>query len=344
MAWRLWQARRPSANWGQAVVIALRQAARKIGLGRGALYLYYRPIGLARDLYLEGGPFERVKTIRAQDEMRRVAGQLPTIVPPKDAYPIPVRFMTGDAYWYQTLFCFLSLQLHSERRVDVLCYDDGNLSEDTKSTIQRIIPWAQIFKAEETDDQIDRRMPRSRYPSLRARRDVYPHLRKLTDIHSEKGFSLVLDSDMLFFRRPNELLNWMADPRGVLHLEDVERSYGYSDALLASLSRGRLPEKMNVGLYGIPSDLVDFDYLESCCAALIEAEGPNYLQEQALTALAVSSSERKILPSKDYRVKPDLAEGKQPTAVLHHYVAHSKRSYFQHGWRHVLDCSLREKS
>ena len=56
----------------------------------------------------------------------------------------------------------------------------------------------------------------------------------------------------------------------------------------------------------------------------------------ALTALLLASVGAKALPSEDYVVLPSLAEGRAPTAVLHHYVAHSKRSYFQHGWRHVL--------
>jgi hypothetical protein len=60
------------------------------------------------------------------------------------------------------------------------------------------------------------------------------------------------------------------------------------------------------------------------------------LQEQALTALLLSGQACLRLPEADYRVMPSLAEGKNPTAVLHHYVAHSKRSYFQYGWRRVL--------
>ena len=57
---------------------------------------------------------------------------------------------------------------------------------------------------------------------------------------------------------------------------------------------------------------------------------------QALTALLLAEASAQALPAADYIVRPSLAEGRAPTAVLHHYVAHSKRSYFQHGWRHVL--------
>ena len=43
-----------------------------------------------------------------------------------------------------------------------------------------------------------------------------------------------------------------------------------------------------------------------------------------------------LLGPPDYVVMPGLAEGRDPSAILHHYVASSKRSYFQYGWRRAL--------
>jgi hypothetical protein len=40
-----------------------------------------------------------------------------------------------------------------------------------------------------------------------------------------------------------------------------------------------------------------------------------------------------LLPEEDYLVMPSEAECRVPNAVLHHYVAGSKRGYFRHSWR-----------
>ena len=40
-----------------------------------------------------------------------------------------------------------------------------------------------------------------------------------------------------------------------------------------------------------------------------------------------------VAPAADYVTMPSRAETLAPTAVMHHYVAGSKRWYFRHGWR-----------
>ena len=78
------------------------------------------------------------------------------------------------------------------------------------------------------------------------------------------------------------------------------------------------------------------DRLEYWCHEMLEREGTHYFQEQALTAMLLAGRECLRLGPPGYVVMPDLAEGRMPTAALHHYVASSKRSYFQHGWQRVL--------
>lgn len=314
---------------------ALNLISRKAGLGKLALYAWHRPRGLLHHMILEGGPIEQIRTRAGKEAMLQAAMRLDEMVPHDTAYPVPVRLLSGEAYWYQTIFCLVSLQRVADRRVNATIYDDGTLSEALQDHIRRVVPWVRFMLADEVTEQIETSFPVSRYPALRARRAAYPHLRKLTDLHERGRVSLILDSDMLFFRRPDTLLDWIADPQRVIYMQDVVTSYGYSQALLGSLARGAIPERMNAGLYGLPGGIVDPEYLEHCCREMILREGANYFQEQAMTALLVSGQPAIALPRKEYLVLPDLAEGRAPTAVLHHYVAHSKRSYFQNGWRHV---------
>jgi hypothetical protein len=113
-------------------------------------------------------------------------------------------------------------------------------------------------------------------------------------------------------------------------------AYGYSAQLLRELVGGEVPERVNVGICGLRSDTIEWDRVEYWCREMLEREGTHYFQEQALTAMLLTGQNCLRLEPPDYVVLPNLAEGRKPKAALHHYVASSKRSYFQYGWRKVM--------
>ena len=309
------------------------RAARKLGLGGAALRFYHRPVGLVRQSLLEGGPFEQRRISVGHAAMRAAVANLPPLAEPPQGPQAEIAFLTGPKYWHQTAFCFVSLQRVCPFRITPVIYDDGSLDELTCDQLRRIIPWIRTVPAEATEARLDRVLPEHAFRSLRSRRRVYPHLRKLIDVHVESDrIRLVADSDMLFFRTPNELLPWFAAPHA-LYMQDVTVSYGYPRPFLDALVGVPVPEPVNVGLYALDGARLDWERIEMWCRRQNEEYGPHYLQEQALTAMALANQAPVALPRKEYCVMPDLAEGRAPTAILHHYVAHSKRSYLQHGWR-----------
>src|SRR5690606_10908337 len=112
---------------------------------------------------------------------------------------------------------------------------------------------------------------------------------KLTDVHAGRvGWRLVLASDLLFWREPRFLLDWAAAPDRPLHAVDCEENYGYTRPLLEKIAGAPVPPRINVGLCGLRSDTIDWDFLEHATAALIAAERTSYYLEQALVALLVA--------------------------------------------------------
>jgi hypothetical protein len=298
---------------------------------------YHDPLSRLGLSFREGGPFEQRRTERGRAQMIAAASALEPLENPPDGRPLEVTFLSGARHWYQTLFCIYSLASHAEARVEPIICDDGTLTHRTIEAILRVVPWARFELHDDVEARLDAVLPASRFPRLRARRIEYPHLRKLCDIHAgRQGWRLVLDSDMLFFGRPTLLIEWLERPDQPCHLIDPIRAYGYSPELLFELSGKDEPDRVNVGVCGLLSESIDWDRLEYWCGATLDREGPNYLQEQALTALLLSGQACLRLPEADYRVMPSVSEGNNPAAVLHHYVAHSKRSYFQYGWHRIL--------
>lgn len=310
--------------------------AGRFGLSAAARRFYHDPINDLRKSIREGGPFQQARTELARKQMVVAAASLPPLAPPDKPGALEVSFLSGANYWYQTIFCIYSLQLHSPVRINPRIHDDGTFTEANLDAIAKVVPWAQIVSPEENESRLDDLIPTARFPTLRTRRIEFPLLRKLCDVRLGREWVLFLDSDMLFFRTPTVLLEWLAAPVTPCYMVDVVRAYGYSPELMRELSGHQEPERVNTGICGLHGGMIDWERVEYWCRKMLEKEQVSYLQEQALTAMLLAGQTCLRLSEEDYRVLPSSVEGKQPTAVLHHYVAHSKRSYFQHGWRRVL--------
>ena len=318
---------------------SLRSIARRLGLGRALRVAYHTPVGLTRKSIREGGPLEQRRTELGRRAMVEAARRLPETTPPDADDGHEVHYLTGARYGYQTVFCFASLQAHAPSRITPVLYDDGTLTAEHRADVRRVIPWVRIVGADEIEARLDRVLPWSRYPVLRERRVEQPLIRKVLDLHAgQVGWKLLLDSDMLFFERPDWLLDWLASAhKRPAYMVDVVEAYGYSEALRSRLVGGKpFPHKANIGIFGWRGDDLDLDWLEHAVGTMIREEGLHYNLTQGVTSLLFAGRDCDVAPAEDYLVLPSLAEGQHPTAVLHHYVAQSKRSYFQHGWRHVL--------
>jgi hypothetical protein len=304
--------------------------------GRILYHAYHRPVGAIRDSIRAGGPFEQQRTEKGRKEMERAAADLPPLPVPAGGL-LDVHLLTGRRFWYQSAFCLWSLARHAGAAVRPNVYDDGSLEAPQREALLRLFPNARVVGIAETRERLDRHLPARTFPVLRERWSNYPNIRKLTDVHvASTGWKLVIDSDLLFFRRPEFLLQWARNPQQPLRAVDCETSYGYSRQLLERLAGAPVDERVNVGLTGLKSETLDWERLERWVAALHAAEGTHYYLEQALVAMLLAGQPAAVAPAPDYVTLPRPPEAQACSAVMHHYVAHSKRWYFQHCWREAL--------
>jgi hypothetical protein len=316
-------------------VTFLREGLRRAGLGRALYLVWHSPLAFV-DKMIEFGPLNLALARIGRAEMERAVSRLAPLEPaPPDAPEI--FFVTGHRFAYQTIFCTVSLSQRAGQSFRVNIVDDGTLRDRDIALLQYTIPGAQITTCRQIESALDIYLPRERYPQLRRRREIYAHLRKITDVHvMGGGWKLVLDSDMLFHARPDFLLRWLERPEAACHMIDVGNAYGYSDGLLGELAGAPLPTQVNVGICGLKSDVIDWDRLEFWCKSLSSREGSHYLLEQALVAMMLVDQPHMAAPSKDYIVAPSREQSQAGSGVLHHYTAHSKIWYFRFAWREFV--------
>jgi len=316
---------------------AATQTANKPPLTPGRLvYLgLHRPIEILRRTFADGGPLAQRETARWQQRMIVAANSVSIPRAPAGAPKFSVHFLTGARFWYQTVFCAASLARHGSVRLACHIHDDGSLDDALAARLCAALgPDTVIHPHAESVARLDVLLPESRFPQLRERHRNYPNIRKLIDPHlGSTGWKCVLDSDMLFFRRPVVLLNWLRAPDRPLHMVDCETSYGYPLDVLSALCGARVEERVNVGMCGLDSASLDWERIEGWCARLHAAHGTSYYLEQAIVAMLVAGRVCEVAPEADYICLPARGEVEAPVAAMHHYVAGSKRWYFRHGWR-----------
>jgi len=253
-----------------------------------------------------------------------------------------LNYLTGEKYLHQSLFCAFSFYefLSPEARPDFLInfYDDGSLCPSTLDMLKTNFPSIHVISSEHTAQKFNRLLPADKYPHLHKKRAMYPHIRKLTDIHlGSQGWQLVLDSDMLFFDRPSQLLAWLKKPEAPFLLFDPISSYHYSFGLMEGLTGNTVHPHLNVGIAGLKSEDINWDQVEHWIAALEKKEGTSYLLEQALTAMLCAGKEIIIADKDQYLVKPDKKDVEHLQTTLHHYVAESKEWYYKMAWKHIIN-------
>ncbi|RYZ24394.1 MAG: glycosyl transferase [Chitinophagaceae bacterium] len=295
--------------------------------------LYHQPIQVVRST-LKTGLRRTVHINAGRKQMMQAAMDLNEVCY-SDDITHRVYFLTGKKYWFQTAFCLYSLQLNAGVNIHATILDDGSFDDELERKVKRQFPTTvDIVRNSELVNYLDEKLPVTQFPVLRQRRIDYPHLRKLTDVHVLPGAEpkLVLDSDMLFFQQPHEMLNWLQNPKGFLFMRDVTQSYGYTLDLMKQLTgAAAMPDRLNVGVAGVVSSCIDWPKLEFWTEELLRREGSSYLQEQALTAMLAANVPYKFLNEADYKVCPSINSTTIPE-ILHHYVADSKYDYFVKGW------------
>ena len=267
----------------------------------------------------------------AEDERQEVRGK------GSDGKAVEVQVLTGRKFWYQTAFCLWSFAKASGREVRAVVHDDGSLDQRQAEVLLRLFPGSRMETCDMIKERLDALLPASKFPALRARRMELPLMKKILDVHAGRtGWTLFMDADLLFFRRPDFLLSWWDKPSQPLTSVDAEYAYGYPLELLEELAGDKVRPLINTGLSGHRSDLIDWDKMEYWCKSLVDRAGKHYYQEQALIALLTAGRDCAVLPPEDYVTLPREPEASRCEAVMHHYVASSKPWYFRTNWRRVM--------
>jgi len=190
------------------------------------------------------------------------------------------------------LYSFLSL---SERHdIGVVIHDDGSLDNESAEELNRLFPGCRIIRRAEADRNMKDFFAAKGLRRCERLRDGLIFALKLFDVCVLKHCDsvILLDCDVLFFKKPEILLNG-PDPARNLFMRDLNPDYCYSipDSRLDALAGNAVSRNLNPGIMKISGDALDFDRIERCLEdrAFWDKNGsPHYYAELTLWAMELS--------------------------------------------------------
>jgi hypothetical protein len=248
--------------------------------------------------------------------------------------PVEVRALTWRRDW-QSLLWSLKSFYHFAGVDFPLFIHDGGLAPGQAEKLLDHFPNARVVTVEEANDRVTARLRDANAPRCIDWRSRNPVTRKLFDFYamSNADYVISIDSDIVFFRRPDLLLPSGDAP--VRNRYNKDSSYYYS-APLDALEAGcgvRPPPLINSGLSLIRPPTIDFEAIERW----LENESlfsDGWCFEQTLHALCSAKAGVELLPD-TYLVGGGI--GITPDRVCTHYPGEFRHFLYEEGMRHLID-------
>jgi hypothetical protein len=247
--------------------------------------------------------------------------------------PVEVRALTWRRDWMNLLWALKGF--YHFAGVDYPLYiHDGGLLPAQAEQIQAHFPDATIVGREDGDTRINAELQRRGLTQCLAYRPRNASARKLFDFFafSQADYLICIDSDIVFFRRPDLLI---VPPEGVTknrYNRDCEFWYSMSvDELEASFGL-RPPPLINSGLALVRRTSIDFDAINRWLTEPKLFEN-KWVTEQTLHALCSTAYGVELLPD-SYKV--DTKPGLTPEIICKHYPGFFRSGLYTEGMARLI--------
>ena len=238
----------------------------------------------------------------------------------------------------EALWSLISFYRFSGVNWPLAVHGDGTLTTEDIRILQKYFPYSKIITKQEADEIM---MPILRdYPLCRELRKRHVFGLRLMD--SEKlsisRTRVNIDTDVLFFDRPDELLKAATehDQPNVFNREAGAEGYAIKGDDLVQFAGCNIPPEINAGLSVLRKDTFVLSELEE----MLESGAcswDTYLQEQTLTAIcSVRKAGKKGITFLSEKYQCDTSQKLNEDAVARHYYILVRRQYYTEGLRRLV--------
>ncbi|HVQ20598.1 MAG TPA: hypothetical protein VMS23_06050 [Terrimicrobiaceae bacterium] len=213
--------------------------------------------------------------------------------------PVSVHTLVSSETWDAGILAAISFESFSARSWPFFIHDDGSVTASQRLVIERTLPGARFIPRPEADkvalDQL------ASYPKSLSNRGRHNLSLKFFDFpaHAPYDRFLVLDSDVIFFKRPTEILDWVDSGKEEFWFnEDTGEKYCSPRPQIENALRMKIWEKVNTGICLVPKSAISLELGERLIAAFeTSAHHPQFFEQTLYALMASAHSRGGMLPS-----------------------------------------------
>ncbi|WPU98354.1 hypothetical protein SNE26_20220 [Mucilaginibacter sp. cycad4] len=309
-----------------------------MALGKVAYKYFFKPTFSVRYHIRHFGLTGWLRMQRGEEQMKKAASKLPPVNLPTDKI-LEVSFLTGAKYWHQTIFCAYTLSRCLDGRLGIKLYSDGTLTDEHIGFINKVLPGIKAISEKQVLKHLDSVLPQHQFPTLRHLRNWHPFFRRLIDIHTAPSWTIHLDSDMIFFGQPRQILEAYQHKTAVYMKEQLENSYFVdSEDVLRDKYDINCIKSVNGGIIAYDNDRIDYADLEEKAKLLLQhypLAGPAQV-EQTLMSYVLYRQTAMALDEKTYTIFYDDKPDPGSLQIVRHYIFKAKLPYFTTEWKKAV--------
>jgi hypothetical protein len=235
--------------------------------------------------------------------------------------------------WLNLIWALKSFYYNAKRSYALCIHDDGTLAPEHRDILRHHFPNARLIERPAADQYVFEKL--ANHPRCLEFRKTNHLSPKLFDFpaYMETDRMLLLDSDILFFAEPTDLLKRIENPAYTLNTVngDTDSAFTVDPALVKEKCGFELLERFNSGLGLIHKESLDVDWIEEFLA-LPGIIGHFWRIEQTLYALCSSKFGVELLPP----VYDVHLEGNIQGTPSRHYVGAIRHLMYGEGVRRLV--------
>jgi hypothetical protein len=251
----------------------------------------------------------------------------------KTSHQAEIHVLTSATDWLNLIWALKSFYHYSQRNYALCIHDDGTLDEKHYDLFLAHFPNARIIDRPSADTKV--LLELQHYPHCLEFRKTNHLAPKVFDFLSylESDRLLLLDSDVLFFTEPRELLNRIENPNYQYNSvnADIDSAYTVDPAVVKEQMGFEVQDRFNSGLGLIHKQSLNLEWIEEFLG-IPNIVGHFWRIEQTLFALCSSKFGVELLPE-EYNVRLDKGINDSPSR---HYVGAIRHLMYGEGIKHLI--------
>lgn len=206
--------------------------------------------------------------------------------------------LTGHNHLLMATCAAKSLNLACQTALPWTFHEDGSLTQKDKKFLLSHFPGCRLIERSEADDFFEN----EGLSEITRAREVSVLLVKLADLYAFARHDRILyvDSDVLFFNKPEALLSAIHEKKGNYFTKDIDTAYVANIDTLEQVTGVRPLERVNTGIFVVNRSDIDLNMTEKMFTRIDTADRSRWsapyehLIEQTLYAILATSSSAEV--------------------------------------------------